>query len=553
MKNIKPFIIILLAFVVVMPVISLAQTTNISGTAVSVPPTAIQAVPTETKSAPVSNTVTTQVMPAETKSVSTSNTATTKCGVNSFSVSNECGVGAFKNSYVQCYDGYTENQGGDSSCKPSSLWQEYAKSVCVNHCAITNTTTNTKSSAPSAGSSAGSSSGQNVPITSTKTVSPGIPVTAATPQVISVCYIGNDLMKQYDILLSDLQTTQANGDTEKSDAITQRILELKKQITASKERCNTATTQLQSPTVVQSTLTISPATATAVEVNRCGEVKQWQEKIIYYQELNALSDTELKNKTGLSRDGIKNNLTNLEDGLQKVKAQCSLQTVAGVSSVSNRAIIAEPVKPVAIQSAQEIDTYYKAKIENISAIQNTSQQVKELQTLKYEKTQMVGDLIKNRNEIEASEINQVATDIKVSKNEMKIDNVIIVEATGKRILLNVGDRPISVESNGSIVIIKDKNLEVTTDNVSISDNLLKIGNVEVKMTASQAAEKLNIAPTAVQLTTENDQPVYKMEVSESRNLFGFIKINTGNTQTVSADNGNLISEKRPWYYFLTTK
>lgn len=530
MKNIKLFII-LLALVLAGPIISSAEITNISGKAVPIAPSIIQATP------------------AETKSISTSNT-TAKCGVNTFSVSNECGAGAFKNSYVQCYDGYAENQGGESSCKPSSLWQEYAKSICVNHCATADTTTKLYVPVPSTDYSGG----QNVPINSTKAVPQEIPATATTPKVISVCYIGNDLMKQYDVFLSELQTSQANGDKEKSNVITQKILELKEQIAASKKKCNTATVQSQPTTAIQPAPTISSVTASApVEINRCNEVKQWQNKITYYQNLNGLNDTDLKNKTGLSKDEIKNTLVNLEEGIQKVKEQCGLQTATGsASSASSRAIIAEPVKPVAIQSAQEINTYYKAKIENISATQNAPQQVKELQSLKDEKNQLVGDLIKNRNEIEATEINQVATSINVSKNEVKIDNV-TVKATGKKILLNVGDRPISVEPTGNQILIKDKNLEVTTDNISISDNSLKIGNAEVKITASQAAEKLNIAPTATQLTMENSQPVYKMEVSESRKLFGFIKINIGKTETVSADNGNLVKEKRPWYYFLTTK
>ncbi len=260
MKNIKLFIIILSAFVIAMPIISLAQTTNVSGKAVPIAPTAIQATP------------------AETKSVSASNT-TTKCGVNTFSVSNECGAGVFKNSYVQCYDGYIENQGGESSCKSSLTWQEYAKSICANRCATVNTTT--KSSVPSAGSSGG----QNVPITSTKTVSPGIPTTTVVPQVMSVCYIGDDLMKQYDVLISEFNTAQANGDTERANLTTQKIIELKNQIALSKNRCNTAATQSQPLTAVQAPTISSSGTLAPVEVNRCDEVKQWQEKFDYYQNL----------------------------------------------------------------------------------------------------------------------------------------------------------------------------------------------------------------------------------------------------------------------------
>ena len=50
-----------------------------------------------------------------------------KCGVNTFVVNNDCGVGAFKNAYVQCYDGYETTLGDATSCKSSEIWQQYAK------------------------------------------------------------------------------------------------------------------------------------------------------------------------------------------------------------------------------------------------------------------------------------------------------------------------------------------------------------------------------------------------------------------------------------------
>ncbi len=63
-----------------------------------------------------------------------SETSTTKCGVNTFRFENDCGISVYKNMYVQCHDGYEEEQGGYSSCKSSELWQEYAKEVCLNRC-----------------------------------------------------------------------------------------------------------------------------------------------------------------------------------------------------------------------------------------------------------------------------------------------------------------------------------------------------------------------------------------------------------------------------------
>jgi len=40
----------------------------------------------------------------------------------------------FRYAYWQCYDGAEEKQGSESSCKPSETWQSYAKQFCDGHC-----------------------------------------------------------------------------------------------------------------------------------------------------------------------------------------------------------------------------------------------------------------------------------------------------------------------------------------------------------------------------------------------------------------------------------
>ena len=70
-------------------------------------------------------------------------TTATKCGVNTFSVSNECAdlfiafraSSLFRNVYIQCHDGYEEKRGvEDNACQSSEAWQEYARKVCANRC-----------------------------------------------------------------------------------------------------------------------------------------------------------------------------------------------------------------------------------------------------------------------------------------------------------------------------------------------------------------------------------------------------------------------------------
>ncbi len=376
---------------------------------------------------------------------------------------------------------------------------------------------------------------------------------AVPKSAFPACYIGDDLMKQYDSLISDLQDAQNANDSAKADLITQKIIELKQTISASKTNCGvgsaTSVIKPQSSTAPQ--VKQGMISSGAIQMGKCEEVSRWEDKIAYYTKLSNLTDTDLQNQTNLSRDEIKNILASLADGLQNVKQQCSVQSSA--TSTSEAAQTAgEPIKPVGVQSVQEIQDYYKAKIENITATQNVADQVRQLKDLKNSKDQLVGDLIKNRKEVRASDINAVAGKIDVNGNEMKIDNT-AVGARGAKIIVNIGNSSVSVEAAGNNVLIKDKNFDVTADEVSISSSSLEIGGVKIDLAASQVAEKLNIKPSSAELTTENSQPVYKLKIAEPRKLFGFIKMDVQNTQTADANNGNLLSESRPWYYFLTTK
>ena len=120
-------------------------------------------------------------------------------------------------------------------------------------------------------------------------------------------------------------------------------------------------------------------------------------------------------------------------------------------------------------------------------------------------------------------------------------------------LVNVGDRPVSIEPTVSQVLIRDKGLEVSTNEVVIKENVLSVGGVEVKMSASEVTEKLGLAPKTIELKEENAKAVYSMKIGEQRKLFGFIPFNISKTITADAENGNILVERLPWYRFFTTK
>ncbi|OGM89640.1 hypothetical protein A3J77_01605 [Candidatus Wolfebacteria bacterium RBG_13_41_7] len=361
-------------------------------------------------------------------------------------------------------------------------------------------------------------------------------------------------MKQYDTLISELQDVQKRNDLERGNLITQKIIELKKEISASKTNCGVGSaTSVNNPQLLI-TPEVKKETISSgiIQMNKCEEANRWEEKIAYYVKISDLADPDLKNQTNLSREEIRNTLARLAEGLKIIREQCNNIRAVATGTAASAQAVSEPIRPVGVQSAEEIRIYYKTKIENITETGDASEQIQKFKELKDDKDRLIGELIRNKKEIQAGELGEIVEEIKINKNEIIADGV-SVKMTGNRILLNIGSSPISVVSAGNKVIIKDKNLEVSADDVSISDNSLKIGGMEIKLAASEVAKKLNVAPEAVELTTENSQPVYKMKIAEQRKLFGLIRINAQNTQTADANNGNLLSESKPWYYFLTTK
>ncbi|MDO8504181.1 MAG: hypothetical protein Q7S60_05910, partial [bacterium] len=269
----------------------------------------------------------------------------------------------------------------------------------------------------------------------------------------------------------------------------------------------------------------------------------------------SLSDDDL-GKSGFSREEIEKILQELSSGIEMVRAQCSGQekttTMPRITAITGSASITETVRPVVAESGQEISAYYKAKIEKAVSARGEEKQIEELKILRDDIDGLFSNLIKSRKELEVSELDYLVKEVKVSRGEIKADDI-SVKTTEKKILVNVGDRPVSIEPTANQVIIRDKGLEVNTAEVMIKKNVLSVGGVDVKMSASEVAEKLDIAPKVVELKEENAKAVYGMKIEERRKLFGFIPFNRQRTITADAENGNTLSEGLPWYNFMTTK
>ncbi|KKQ35371.1 MAG: hypothetical protein US50_C0016G0001, partial [Candidatus Nomurabacteria bacterium GW2011_GWB1_37_5] len=463
-----------------------------------------------------------------------------------FAVSNECGLGVYKNVYVQCYDGYETNLGAsESSCKSADLWNQYAKEACANRCS--------NERIPGTVFTGGEPSGISTEVPITTVTTRPVEMAKATP----VCYIGDNLMQKYNLLIIELQKSES--DKVRAERITKEIIELKQKISTQQKECVNTAPQQQTSKSIQPASTVPQLLIenkpVAVALDRCNEVAQWETKIAYYKKLGNLGDDELR-KNGFSREEIEKIIQELLLGIEKVRAQCTGQektpVITRATAITGSASITETVKPVVIESGQEIGTYYKSRLEKAVSTKGEEKQIQELKTLRDEIDGFISNLIKSRKELEVSELDNLVKEVKVSRGEIKADDI-SVKTTEKKMLVNVGDRPVSIEPTVSQVLIRDKGLEVNTNEVTITENVLSVGGVDVKMSASEVAEKLGLTPVTIELKEENSKAVYDMNIEERRKLFGFIPFNRERIITADAENGNTLSEHLPWYNFMTTK
>lgn len=513
----------------------------------------------------VSKPVSVSPTPGVSQPITLATSPSTKCGVSSFATSNECGVGVYKNVSARCYDGFEVTLGEKTSCKSSELWNQYVKEVCASHCsksAVSGTV-------PTVGGSGTVSTEVPTPIFYYKETTEGgnrstplgpssVPIVAR--EWVSVCTTIDTLNQNYNESILELQKQEARSDKIKTADMTRSIENLKQYTEAAKKVCATdpqtawlvAAPPKESGNKPVATVESKPV---VMAMDRCDEMTQWENKIAYYKKLGNLKDTDLK-KEGFSRKEIEDTLRELAVGTEKVRTQCVDQrkrTVAPkITAATRQAFIAETVKPVVAESGQEIREYYETGIEKAVSVKGEEKQMQELKTLKVEVNGLISNLIKSRKELEVSEFDTLVKEVKISRGEIKADDI-SVKTIEKKMFVNVGDRAVSVEPTEKQVLIRDKGLEVKTDEVTIKKNVLSVGGVDVQMSASEVTEKLGLTPTTIELKEENAKAVYTMKIDERRKLFWFIPLNVQRTVVADAENGNTLSEYRPWYNFLTAK
>jgi hypothetical protein len=317
---------------------------------------------------------------------------------------------------------------------------------------------------------------------------------------------------------------------------------------------------VEKPTVVGSSQDTGVSSA---PVDWCAEVKALEEKKKYYEDLYALSDEELKDRAYRGgKEDIKNTIANLEASIERAQIKCegvvSSNTGGGSAPISPTET--SPVefvipRPIAVESGGEITDYYKRRIAEIVTEEVAiEKQIASLEELRDEIDRLIEELIKSKAEISAEEVSGIVNKIVVRPGEVRMDKV-VVKTLDKSVLARIDNKELAIKPAEARVIIRDANLEIEAPELSIENEVLRVGDSEVNLRPTAIIEKINIEPKEIELKEENAKAVYKVKTDEGRKLFGFIPVRIETTLTVDAASteANIIKEEKPWWAFFTTK
>jgi predicted DsbA family dithiol-disulfide isomerase len=376
--------------------------------------------------------------------------------------------------------------------------------------------------------------------------------TAAQNQAAgSICYVPYDLEKSLKEAWNDYYSFVKGNETDmtKIAEIKGRISKYEGTVNDIKENCQPPSGQpvaVQVTTVAQQPINattggqgvtgIPVQTTVPGQAIRPGEnctvpvelTQQFEGLWKNYKEAIASNDTK-------TAEEIKTKIAEIEKKLSEAKGQC--------------------VKTIVTENAGagDVVSYYKEKVTAImTQEQNTDAQISQLKQLKEEIDNLIIDLIKRKSRFNASEVSTLVKEIKVSPTEIMAGTATVATANAS-ITTQIMKKDIEVRQYENKLAIHEGNVTANVAEVSIEDNKVKVGGVEVKVSPAEAVSKANVKSSAeINLTTENSKLIYNVKGTEKRNLLMVIPVTIETATKIDAENGSITNEQKPWWTFLTT-
>jgi len=381
------------------------------------------------------------------------------------------------------------------------------------------------------------------------------------PVLVNLCATDDNSLKEINELVKKADALKTSGDLESEKEIREKIRLIKEKINLRREECQKSVEEKlkKESTSDNQSENSKPILSKSQQEgfgNFCNSnlKDQLDKKIDYYKSLISLSLEELKIK-GYEKQELAKILADLQNERAKLIAVCSGEK-KGLELSQSTLIL----KPVAPEGAQEIVDYVKEKTAQVilQAQPSAEAQLEKVKEIKQETTLMAKELIRSQNRVSVKELQPVIEKFIFEPGKIKLENeetkITLPEA--KKIEIGVKNKSIELlVSNNNLSLKEGETMAETKLPLIVENEKLIVNDKEVKITPKQLIEKLvvkNPTDLKVELTSENDKPIYQVKSVEKRNLLFLIPVKVEREVTVDAttEQAEKIKEVKPWWSFL---
>jgi hypothetical protein len=202
-----------------------------------------------------------------------------------------------------------------------------------------------------------------------------------------------------------------------------------------------------------------------------------------------------------------------------------------------------------IDSLEDVEAIYLEKLQiSIEKAENYDELIEELAQIEEEKRKMIEEFTRKIQELELKKA-RIIKKLKIKGGEVTLDDV---KVTVPKIKIEVEDTDIEL-------IPKKEEVELIEGNITVkgkaaleySEGVLRAAGSgkPIKVLPSELKDIVKGEVSKVELVDE-DVPKYIVKVKEKGKLLGMIPVTVAKESHVNAEEGKIISEKKPWWSFL---
>jgi len=254
--------------------------------------------------------------------------------------------------------------------------------------------------------------------------------------------------------------------------------------------------------------------------------------------LRAKVDTLRSQNVSIPSD-VKNQISDLESKASDVRAKCNALKFSDQAKEGDVAAI------------------YTARLKEAMSNNDSDTKIQTLKELRKEIDETIKNLIEQKKKLKFSDMEGVADKVRLRPKTIDVGDS-STSSEDVEIETEIEGSEVTLSSTSTDVILSQDGLNVTAIDLTVDSDGLSVEGVAVKISPTamlnknQNLDRNRARVTEMKLEKEGEKAVYNTKYEAKKKVLGFIPATAKQEMKIDASNGQVVSEKKPWWGFIAS-